>query len=104
MKKPKTRFTVPQVKLLCRIKQCQVEARHCVLRTTTEKLVAIRLQAMGCLTFEKLTYPQGRRIVYLTERGRFVADEQGYRSVKIHHRLTFDTEKLEYYDGLKAFA
>jgi hypothetical protein len=92
----KMKFTVPQVTLISRARQCEIDQRPCYV-SGTQFDVAVRLVVKGCAVFcdSDRCDDKCEAQIKITERGRFVADEQGWRPGGSLRRLTFDRGLLE---------
>lgn len=96
----KVRFTKQQLRMLQRARNAENHGEVYKIDSSHEVYVAKRLRWKGLITFESsdgLGYA-----IALTERGRFVADEQGVGAggrISQLHRYTFNQEALDALDG-----
>lgn len=96
----KVRFTKQQLNMLVLARESENRGETHKIGSSHDVYVAKRLRARGMLTFEAsggLGYA-----ISLTERGRFVADEQGIGAggrISQRNRYTFPMEALEALDG-----
>lgn len=93
----KIKFTIAQVKMLCRARDCENNGYPFKISSSGKEIsVARRLHHAGLIKYGKNDGGLGF-VVELTERGRFVADEQGWNPADNHeryHRFLFNRDSL----------
>lgn len=92
----KVKFTPAQLRLLTDMRHAAVEWKPFYVSNASED-VAMRMWRQGLLIFDGYG-PHGEgRLVRLTKRGRYVADEQipTIASITQRKRYTFSMEELE---------
>lgn len=94
--KTKVKFTKAQLTMLLRMRNHEIDQKvYCVSGKAVR--TAVYLRHKGCLWFDGLGEHEGDHRVRLTERGKFVAEEQGgtLTNATQWNRYTFAAYALE---------